>query len=74
MVAWSPCLIYVVYTMYFRDAIQLNGEDTVSSFRDQLEPEYSSSEERTENQGEEEEESILFFSCKFGHSPCGLCD
>lgn len=39
--------------------IQFNGEDENSSFRDQLEPEYSSSEERTENQGEEEESNYF---------------
>ena len=49
----SPCIVYCVY---FRDEIQFNGELTDSSFRGQLEPEYSSCEERRENQYHEEEE------------------
>ena len=48
----SRCL----YCVYFSEEIQFNGEDTDSSFRDQMEPEHSSSEERKENQGEEAEE------------------
>ena len=54
----SPCLVYSIENcVHFHDKIQFNGEDSDSSFRDQLEPEYSSHEERRENESEAEEES-----------------